>query len=371
MKFGLLYEIQIPPPWSEGYEARAYAEAMEQIVLADELGWDYVWAVEHHMLPGWSHSSAPEVFFGALSQRTSRIRLGHGIALLPKNFNHPVRVAERTAVLDILSGGRVDLGTGRAVTLQELDGFQVEPDETQAQWAEGIEIVKRAWRDEPLSFDGTYYQIPERHVVPKPLQKPHPPLWLAGTNPETFAKAGRHGLGLLGFVTATPDEVEPRVAAYRAGIADPNPIGDFINDQVAVLMQTYCAETNAEALAVAEPAVTRSAELAAELFLPWAEPGATKNAASYQYLTEQSRTGAAAPESVAERARKGVLAIGTPDDLVETIKRYESMGVDQVMTWVQFGGLPHDKIMESMRLMGEQVLPKLQQTSGAPSGNPS
>ena len=111
MKFGLLYEIQIPPPWSEGHETRAYAEAMEQIVLADELGWDYVWAVEHHMLPGWSHSSAPEVFFGALSQRTSQIRLGHGIALLPKNFNHPVRVAERTAVLDILSSGRVDVGT--------------------------------------------------------------------------------------------------------------------------------------------------------------------------------------------------------------------------------------------------------------------
>ena len=292
MKFGLLYEIQIPPPWTEGYEARGYAEAIEQIVLADELGWDYVWAVEHHMLPGWPHRSAPEVFFGALSQLTSRIRLGHGIALLPKNFNHPVRVAERTAVLDILSGSRVEVGTGRAVTLQELDGFEVEPDETQAQWAEAIEIVKRAWSDEPMTFEGKYYQIPQRQVVPKPLQKPHPPLWLAGTNPETFEKAGRNGLGVLGFVTATPDEVEPRVAAYRAAVADAEPIGDFINDQVAVLMQTYCAQTNAEVLAVAEPAVTRSAELAAELFLPWAEPGATKNAESYKYLTEQSRTGA-------------------------------------------------------------------------------
>ena len=172
-----------------------------------------------------------------------------------------------------------------------------------------IEIVKRAWSDEPLTFEGKYYQIPERHVVPKPLQKPHPPLWLAGTNPETFEKAGRSGLGLLGFVTATPDEVEPRVAAYRAGVADPEPIGDFINDQVAILMQTYCAETNAEALAVAEPAVTRSAELAAELFLPWAEPGATKNAESYKYLTEQSRTGAAAAG-----AGGGARAQGRPRD---------------------------------------------------------
>ncbi len=367
MKLGMLYEIQSPKPWAEGHEARAYAEAMDQIVLADELGWDYVWAVEHHMLPQWSHSSAPEVFFGALSQRTSRIRIGHGIALLPKNFNHPIRVAERAAVLDILSNGRVDVGTGRAVTLQELDGFQINPDETQEQWAEGVEILRRAWRDEPMSFQGKYYDIPERHIVPKPIQKPHPPLWLAGTNPDTFAKAGRHGMGMLGFVTATPEEVEERVAAYKNGIANAEPLGDFVNDQAAVLLQTYCAPTREEALAVAEPAVTRAAELAAELFLPWAEEGATDRADSYKYLTEQSRTGAAAQDSVEERARKGVLAIGTPDDLVEIIKRYESMGVDQVMTWVQFGGLPHDKIMESLRLMGEQVLPKVSSTMGSPA----
>ncbi len=365
MKLGRLYEIQIPQPWTEGFEARGYAEAMEQIVLADELGWDYVWAVEHHMLPGWSYSSAPEVFFGALSQRTSRIRIGHGIALLPKNFNHPIRVAERAAVLDILTNGRVDVGTGRAVTRQELDGFEVNPDETQAQWAEGVEILKRAWADAPIEFQGKYYDIPQRHVVPKPVQKPHPPLWLAGTNPDTFAKAGKAGMGMLGFVTATPEEVEERVSAYKAGIADAEPLGAFVNDQASVLLQTYCAETREEALADAEPAITRSAELAAELFLPWAEEGALKGASSYKYLTEGARTGAAQPESVAERASKGVLAIGTPDDLVDIIKRYESMGVDQVMTWVQFGGLPHDKIMKSLRLIGEQVLPRVASGTGA------
>lgn len=359
MKLGLLYEIQIPGPRTADSESRAYAEAMDQVILADQLGWDYVWAVEHHMLPGWSHCSAPEVFFGALSQRTSRIRIGHGIALLPKNFNHAVRVAERAAVLDILTGGRVDLGTGRAVTLQELDGFQIEPDETQDQWAEGIEVIRRAWRDEPMQFEGRYYRIPERTVVPKPVQQPHPPLWLAGTNPDTFAKAGRHGLGMLGFVTATPEEVEPRVEAYKTAVRDAEPLGDFVNDQAAVLLQTYCAPTREEALRDAEPAVERAAQLAAELFLPWAEHRDDPKAQSYKYLTEQSRAGAAAPESVADRAAKGVLAIGSPDDIVETIRRYESMGVDQVMTWVQFGGLPHEQIMQSMRLIGEQVLPKV------------
>jgi alkanesulfonate monooxygenase SsuD/methylene tetrahydromethanopterin reductase-like flavin-dependent oxidoreductase (luciferase family) len=366
MKLGMLYEIQIPQPWVDGHEALAYGEAMEQIVLADELGWDYVWAVEHHMLPGWSHCSAPEVFFGALSQRTSRIRIGHGIALMPRNFNHPVRVAERVAVLDILTNGRVDLGTGRAVTLQELDGFQIEPDETQEQWAEGIEIVTRAWKDAPLQFKGKYYDIPERHVVPKPVQKPHPPLWLAGTNPDTFAKAGRHGLGILGFVTATPEEVAPRVAAYKEAVRDPEPVGEFVNDQVAVLLQTYCAPTREEALAIAAPAIDRTAELAAELFLPWADKAVQERSTSYRYLAEQSRAGAEGPESVEERARKGVLAIGTPDDIVEIIRRYESMGVDQVMTWVQFGGLAHDKIMQSLKLIGEQVLPKFAAAAGSP-----
>ena len=111
MKLGLLYEVQIPKPWTPGIEARTYGEVIEQVVLADQLGWGYVWAVEHHLLQQWSHCPAPEVLFGALTQRTSRIRIGHGVALLPRNFNHALRIAERAAVLDILSGGRVELGT--------------------------------------------------------------------------------------------------------------------------------------------------------------------------------------------------------------------------------------------------------------------
>ena len=155
MKLGLLYEVQIPKPWTPGIEARTYGEVLEQVVLADKLGWGYVWAVEHHLLPQWSHCPAPEVLFGALSQITKRIRIGHGIALLPRNFNHALRVAERAAVLDILSGGRVELGTGRAVTLQELDGFEVNPDDTQAMWAEAVEVLVRSWKDEPIEYQGS------------------------------------------------------------------------------------------------------------------------------------------------------------------------------------------------------------------------
>jgi alkanesulfonate monooxygenase SsuD/methylene tetrahydromethanopterin reductase-like flavin-dependent oxidoreductase (luciferase family) len=362
MKLGLLYEIQIPKPWTPGIEARTYGEVIDQVVLADKLGWSHVWAVEHHLLPQWSHCPAPEVLFGALSQRTSRIRIGHGVALLPRNFNHAFRVAERAAVLDILTGGRVDLGTGRAVTLQELDGFEVSPDDTQAMWAEAAEILVKSWRDEPVEYKGRFYNIPPSYVVPKPIQKPHPPMWLAGSNPETFTIAGKRGLGMLGFVTGTPQQLAPRIAAYKEAVKQADPIGEFVNDQSAVLIQTYCAETREEAIKdVAQP-MEIVAKLAAELFLPWAEKGRERKAESYRYLTDQQQSQAragAAFGDIDQRIRDGSVAVGTPDDLLKLFRTYRDMGVDQMLTWVQFGGLEHSKIMRSMEMIGKYVIPEL------------
>ena len=138
MKFGLMYEIQIPEPHYDGIEQDRYKQVMAQVALADEVGFAYFWTVEHHFLREFSHCSAPEVLYGAISQRTKRIRIGHAVALLPGQYNHPVRVAERAAVLDIVSDGRMDLGTGRSTTLIEMDGFQVDPEETRAQWEEAM-----------------------------------------------------------------------------------------------------------------------------------------------------------------------------------------------------------------------------------------
>jgi len=362
MKLGLLYEIQIPKPWTPGIEARAYGEVLEQVVLADRLGWGYVWAVEHHLLPQWSHCPAPEVLFGALSQITKRIRIGHGIALLPRNFNHALRVAERAAVLDILSGGRVELGTGRAVTLQELDGFEVNPDDTQAMWAEAVEVLVRSWKDEPIEYKGRFYNIPKSYVVPKPIQKPHPPMWLAGTNPETFNLAGRKGLGMLGFVTGTPEQVAPRIAAYKDAVKHAEPVSGVVNDQSAVLIQTYCAETQEQAVADVTRPLEIVAQLAAELFLPWAEKGRERKAESYRYLTEQQQAAAragAATGDVEQRIRDGIIAVGTPAEIVKLFRTYREMGVDQMLTWVQFGGLEHSKIVRSMELIGKHVIPEL------------
>src|SRR5207248_1264519 len=154
------------PEWESPQTVRqGFLDALDQIELADQLGYGYVWAVEHHCLPGYSSSSAPEVFFGAISQRTKNIRIGHGIGLLPRNFNHPFRVAERVATLDLISGGRVELGTGRAVTLQELDAFEVPPDQSLPQWKEGLEVILQAFSDEPVKYKGEFYDIPPSQVV--------------------------------------------------------------------------------------------------------------------------------------------------------------------------------------------------------------
>ena len=176
MKFGIFYEHQIPRPWNEGDEHRLFKEALDQVELADRLGIDYVWEVEHHFLEEYSHSSAPEVFLAACSQRTTQIRLGHGIVLMPPGYNHPARVAERVATLDLVSDGRVDWGTGESSSRIELEGFGVDPQEKRDMWLESVRETARMMVSDPYpGYDGKYFSMPHRSVVPKPVQRPHPP----------------------------------------------------------------------------------------------------------------------------------------------------------------------------------------------------
>ena len=180
MKFGIFYEHQLPRPWSEGSEQRLFQEALDQIELADRLGIDYAWEVEHHFLEEYSHSAAPEVFLAAASQRTKYIRLGHGIVLMPPSYNHPARVAERIATLDLVSNGRVEFGTGESASRAELEGFGIDPATRRAQWRETVEQTANLLAMDPYpGFEGKFFSMPCRNLVPKPVQRPHPPLWVA------------------------------------------------------------------------------------------------------------------------------------------------------------------------------------------------
>ena len=203
MKFGIFYEHQLPRPWSADSEHRLLQESLTQIELADRLGYDYAWEVEHHFLEEYSHSSAPEVFLGAASQRTKRIRLGHGIIQLPTN--HPIRVAERVATLDLLSGGRVELGLGEGQGPIELHPFGRRVRDKRDVWEEAVQVMVQCFTRDAVEFHGSYFDFPARNVIPKPFQKPHPPLWVACSNISTIGSAGQWGMGALGFQFVTPE----------------------------------------------------------------------------------------------------------------------------------------------------------------------
>ena len=198
MRFGVFYELQLPKPWDEGAEQRLIQEAIEQVQLADRLGIDHAWAVEHHFLEEYSHCSASEVFLTALAAKTERIRVGFGIRQVIPNYNHPSRTAEAVAMLDLISNGRVDFGIGEGATRLELHGYGIPSKRKQALSFESAEQIANMMVMEPYpGYEGEGFSFPCRNVVPKPLQKPHPPMWLACTNRKTIETAARNGLGAL------------------------------------------------------------------------------------------------------------------------------------------------------------------------------
>lgn len=361
MKLGMLMEIQIPRPWGADHERRAYQESTEQVVLADQVGFDYAWAVEHHFLAEYSHCSAPEVWLGALSQRTERIRLGHGVALAPRGFNHAIRIAERVAVLDILTGGRVDLGLGRSITPHELGGFEIDGGDAKPMLDEALKIIPRSWTEEPFSYDGDYYHIPPRSVLPKPITRPHPPLWLAGTQPSSFAAAGRKGVGCLAFVMGTDlEKFAQQVAGYRAAIGECEPVGAFVNNQLAIAIPAYCGETTAEAHTDARESVEWVLNAQKGVFGSWKQLPTEAVPSDYAYYARNRR----AQEGNGRRLgyedfdAAGIILVGDPVKFSEGLKRIQACGVDQVILILQMGPLAHDKIMASIRRIGEHVIPQ-------------
>ena len=251
MKFGIFYEHQLPRPWEPGDEHRLYKNALEQVELADRLGFDTVWEVEHHFLEEYSHSSAPEVFLAACSQRTKRIRLGHGIVQLPIQFNHTARVVERIATLDLVSDGRVEFGTGEASSEAELGGFMIDRETNRDQWLENLDAAARMFVEEPFAgWKGKYFEMPPRNVLPKSLQKPHPPLWVACSRRETIHLAAEKGIGALSFSFVEPAEAKLWVDDYYQTLSSSAcvPAGFALNPNLAAVLPMMCHESEEEAI---------------------------------------------------------------------------------------------------------------------------
>jgi alkanesulfonate monooxygenase SsuD/methylene tetrahydromethanopterin reductase-like flavin-dependent oxidoreductase (luciferase family) len=247
MKFGIFYELQLPRPWTADGELTLYQNALDQVELADRLGYDFAWEVEHHFLEEYSHSPAPEVFLAAASQRTKNIRLAHGIMQL--TTTHPARCAERIGALDLMSRGRVEFGTGESASSTELEPFGVAYDEKRAIWEEAIRAIIPMFKDGASEHHGRYFNMPLRHVLPKPIQKPHPPLWVACSALETIEMAGRRGLGALAFQFLSADAAHAWVHAYyNAFVKRQEKLADYkTNPNIALTSYFMCAETDEEA----------------------------------------------------------------------------------------------------------------------------
>jgi alkanesulfonate monooxygenase SsuD/methylene tetrahydromethanopterin reductase-like flavin-dependent oxidoreductase (luciferase family) len=372
VKFGIFYEHQLPRPWDEDSEHRLLKDALEQIELADELGFDYVWEVEHHFLEEYSHSSAPEVFLAAVSQRTSRIRLGHGIVQLPFNFNHTARVAERIATLDLVSDGRVEFGTGEASSEAELGGFRIERAEKRAQWEEALDIVTRMFVETPFAgHESDNFSMPVRNVVPKPLQKPHPPLWVACSRRETIHLAATKGIGALSFSFVEPEEARLWVQDYYDTIASEAcvPGGFAVNANLAVVLPMMCHRDEQTAI---ERGLDGAHFFGYSLGHYYAfgnhVPGRTNIWDEFQRNRDAfgfSRPVAAQTGQVlgAKLFQRGISslrgAIGTPDQIRELLRTYAEVGVDQVIFVLQAGRNRHEHICESLELFAREVMPDL------------
>src|SRR6195256_3456170 len=235
MKFGIFYELQLPRPWQAGDELRLYQDALTQLETADRLGYDHAWVVEHHFLEEYSHSPSPESFLAAASQRTKNIRLGHGIFQL--TTNHPARVAERVAVLDLLSNGRCEFGMGESASITELEPFGRSMENKREVFDEAVQAIFPMFKDGASEHHGKYFDIPLRHVLPKPLQKPHPPIWMACSQLDTIERAGRCGMGALGFQFVSADAAHAWVHAYYNAITKRlTPLADYtINPNIALV----------------------------------------------------------------------------------------------------------------------------------------
>jgi alkanesulfonate monooxygenase SsuD/methylene tetrahydromethanopterin reductase-like flavin-dependent oxidoreductase (luciferase family) len=365
MRFALFYEIPVARPWDEDSEMRAYQNTLEQAVAAEQFGWDAFWTVEHHFLEEYSHCSNPEVLYGAIAARTERIRLGYGVRLMPKPYNHPVRTAESVAVLDLISNGRVDVGTGRSSTRPELEGFGINPQDTRAMWQEAIGHVVGCWTNDEYEFTGEHWSMPKRRVLPKPMQKPHPPLWGATSSEDGHRQVGEIGLGLCSFaVGVPPEEVKAKIDIYREAIGRcTQPIGAYVHDEAATFTMCVCAPDRDEAWSTARESFEWYPKAGARLIASVAEYAADlkQDLGNYGYAGDLKATdegGLLDLLTLEYLAESGACVLGTPDDCTEMCRRYEEAGVDLLLCLVNPYKIQHEQVMQTIELMGTQVLPR-------------
>lgn len=378
MQFSVIFEAQLANPTRQR-EQQLIRDCLDQAVFAEEMGFDRVWAVEHHSLYWYAHMSAPEIFLTAVAARTSRIRIGHGVVCMPFNYNYPTRVAERAAMLDIISGGRLDLGAGRGGTQQEMSLCNVDPDRTVAEVREALQIIGHIWLEEEFSWHGDLLHIEApagatRHkVVPRPVQTPHPPLFLACTHADTVRTAAQYGVGALAFGFAGVDHVRTLRKMYDEAAAartEQTMVATVANDHLAALCPTIVLDDREAARQIG----ARGQRFFGESIAHWARPG-TPPPSEHTEGEDNVAHMRAMKTTMEERAARGEMpqylndpslasatfniehAYGSVADAIDYAEALADAGVDEIMCMVQMGTVPQEACMETIAKWGQEIIP--------------
>jgi alkanesulfonate monooxygenase SsuD/methylene tetrahydromethanopterin reductase-like flavin-dependent oxidoreductase (luciferase family) len=355
LEFGLFMGGYVPESMSAANPNAEHDRIMSELRLCevgDQHNWKYAWFTEHHFLKEYSHISANEVLMPWVAGRTEQIHVGSGIINITPPVNHPARVAERVAMLDLISNGRFEFGTGRGSSTTEQKGFGIDdPELTKAMFDEAIVEFKHMWRDGEYSFDGKFFSLPKRNVLPKPFVKPHPPMWVAAGNPGTFEKAARMGLGVLCFTGGSPAKMAPLIETYKKHIVNAEPVGEYVNDNVAVTTSFMCLEDRDEA----REWMTHSGN-------------GRQQSLVFKYLDTFPKPAWAPewPETIPDPTldqiqagwESGASVVGTPDDCAEALQKWADIGVDQLIMGPSGSVYPHELLERTIKLFGDEVIPR-------------
>ena len=366
MEFGIFVQGHAPgqvKAHSPVYQQDWVRRELELIRQADKHNWKYVWVTEHHFLEEYSHLSDSASFIAYALAQTERIHIGSGIFNMNPVVNHPIRVAERAAMLDQLSQGRFELGTGRGAGSHEIAGFGLKQSETRDNWEESIRELPKMWRQQGYSYpDGRSFKVPATgtqsmpgreggfNVLPKPYAHTHPPLWVAAGNPGTYERAAVRGLGLLGFNVGSVWDMIPLIKTYKDNIVNAEPIGDYVNDNVMVTVGMLCLEDRQKARELTcSPGSSYLVSLVFRYHDSFPRP---EGIPQWPELMPDSTL-----ENLDGMIEAGYALCGDPEEVTKQIARYQDTGCDQLVFGVP-GNMPQDVVMESIRVFGEQVIPK-------------
>jgi alkanesulfonate monooxygenase SsuD/methylene tetrahydromethanopterin reductase-like flavin-dependent oxidoreductase (luciferase family) len=380
VKFSMIFEAQMAFPTREN-EQECIRNCVEQAVFAEQMGFDRVWAVEHHCLKWYAHMSAPEIFLTWVAARTSTIRIGHGVVCMPFGYNHPLRAAERIAMLDVLSNGRLDVGAGRGATLQEMSAFGVNPEDTYAQMEESLRIISKCWREDEFEWHGLL-DIAPHPILPRPVQDPHPPLYMACTKKDTVRMAAEFGVGALVLGFAGANEIREMREIYDKTIATRTGekfVSDHANNHFSALCPAVVLEDRDEAFKIG----ARGQRFFAEAIMHWNLHTAAPDPGSDDEDTE----------AMIAKAREGIVAkmsemniplnpnssstfniehaYGNKDDAIRYVEELEKAGADEIMCMIQMGTIPQEAMLETIRQFGEHVIPHFRAKEKAAASVPT